>query len=478
MIVNVEITSIMPEFYVTEIGLLELIEIPYHSNPEILFSKIAHLPGAVWLDSGCDLETRGQFDIFSALPDSHFTPSDLPSGEQPFAALQNRVDNLTNNGNVEHNLPFTHGYIGYFTYDIGVKQLTADHPQRPFVDVPEFIWAHYTHAFVFDHNNKTAFFCFISNIKKTSLSCLTDIIENYQQFIHGKNQQDAAEIENKDSFCLETLEPVWDYHQYKNAFDKIKHHITVGDIYQANLTQMFAGKFCGNPYHVYSSLRQHMPAPFGAYLNFGNTKILSFSPESFLEKHDNFYTTEPIKGTIKRWKDTIKDDLALLDLKNSEKDQAENLMIVDLLRNDLSKNAVLEGVSVPEIFKLKTFSNVHHLVSKITAKTKNSENGMQIFADCFPGGSITGAPKKRSVEIIQEIEPYCRGVYCGSIGYINSAGDFKSNIAIRTITCQDQHIVLSGGGGIVSDSEVIKEYEESLTKINRLISGLKSFNQC
>lgn len=456
--------------------MIESTEIPYHSNPEILFSHLQSLSGAVWLDSGEDPETRGRFDILSALPQSIFTENDLQIGETPFSSLQTRIDNLIDY-RTAHDTPFTHGYIGYFSYETNSSNKTKTMPDK-YASAPRFAWGYYSQSFVFDHHQQKAYFFCVADKTQTESPELFAIINKYKQTLNAPADinKEKIDAENLNNFILKSLTPLWNYTEYKDAFDTIKEHIYNGDLYQANLTQMIVGQFQGNPYQAYSALRQLMPAPFSAYLNFGTTKILSFSPESFLKKKHSKYSTEPIKGTIKRWSETEKDLQAIQDLTSSVKDRAENLMIVDLLRNDLSKNAIVDGISVDELFELKTFSNVHHLVSKITAETQSPNNGMKIFADCFPGGSITGAPKKRSMEIIRRLEPYQRGVYCGSIGYINSRGDFNTNIAIRTITCQNEHLMLSGGGGIVADSDVDTEYAESLTKINRLVDGLKSFS--
>ena len=207
-----------------------------------------------------------------------------------------------------------------------------------------------------------------------------------------------------------------------------------------------------------------------------NQAILSLSPERLLSIQQQEALTQPIKGTIAR--DSIQEiDKANADtLQASIKNRAENLMIVDLLRNDLGKNCIAGSIKVPQLFKLESYPNVHHLVSSITGTIKKEVSALDVFEGCFPGGSITGAPKKRAMEIIEELEECQRSVYCGSIAYINAKGDMDSNITIRTIACDGEKLYCWGGGGIVADSTIEEEYNESLTKINALLEGLALFS--
>ena len=264
---------------------------------------------------------------------------------------------------------------------------------------------------------------------------------------------------------------------YANAFEKIKTYIKEGDCYQVNLAQRFNAKVEGDPWLAYCMLREINPSPFSAYLNYSDFQILSNSPERFLSVKNGNVQTKPIKGTRPRSEKKVKDEALLQELVNSKKDQAENVMIVDLLRNDISKNCTLGSVKVPKLFDIESFPNVHHMVSTITGKLEKNRSAVDLLRGCFPGGSITGAPKLRSMEVIEELEPHRRGIYCGSIGYISNDGAMDTNIAIRTILHQQQQMHFYAGGGIVYDSEVNSEYQETFDKAAAMLRVLNQDKQ-
>ena len=256
---------------------------------------------------------------------------------------------------------------------------------------------------------------------------------------------------------------------YVNAFKRIKEYIRNGDCYQVNFAQHFSAKFKGNTWAAYQMLRKYNPAPFSAFINIPSGTILSSSPERFLSLSNNQVETKPIKGTKHRSVFAYEDkELASLLLK-SEKDRAENLMIVDLLRNDISKSCKLGSVKVPKLFSLETFSSVHHLVSTIRGSLAKNKDAIDLFRGCFPGGSITGAPKLRSMEIIEELERDKRSIYCGSIAYIGFDGNMDSNICIRTLIYCKNKIHFFVGGGIVWDSTVDAEYKECFHKASAIL---------
>ncbi|MDD5229362.1 MAG: aminodeoxychorismate synthase component I, partial [Methylococcales bacterium] len=262
---------------------------------------------------------------------------------------------------------------------------------------------------------------------------------------------------------------------YAQAFQKIKHYLKEGDCYQVNLTQRFAASCEGDTWQAYEALREINAAPFSAYLNFPDVKILSSSPERFLKLTGQIVETKPIKGTRPRKSDVLENDAQILDLKTSPKDRAENVMIVDLLRNDISK--VCHKVRVPKLFEIESYSTVHHLVSTVTGELAANHHALDLLQHCFPGGSITGAPKIRAMEIIEELEPNRRGVYCGAIGYISFNGNMDTNIAIRTLVQSHDTIRFWAGGGIVNDSKVEDEYQESFDKAAAMFQVLKRFQK-
>ncbi|MES2499501.1 MAG: aminodeoxychorismate synthase component I, partial [Pseudomonadota bacterium] len=269
--------------------------------------------------------------------------------------------------------------------------------------------------------------------------------------------------------------------QYFQAFNKIKSYIAAGDCYQVNLAQRFYAEVQGDSWQAYKKLREISPAPFMAYMNLPlneteHFQVLSNSPERFLQTDSNHVETRPIKGTRPRSADPEQDLAYSNELLTSLKDRAENVMIVDLLRNDIGKNCSIGSVKADKLFQLQSFANVHHLVSIVTGKLKQTATAVDLLKGCFPGGSITGAPKLRAMQIIEELEPHQRGLYCGAIGYIGFDGKMDTNIAIRTAIICKNVFSFYAGGGIVADSVADKEYDETLDKASKLKALLEHFS--
>lgn len=253
---------------------------------------------------------------------------------------------------------------------------------------------------------------------------------------------------------------------YLAAVRRALGYITAGDIYQVNLSQRFQVPYSGDTFRTYCALRRCNPAPFAAYLNLPEVQVLSASPERFLslDPISRLVETRPIKGTRPRGRTMDEDARLAEELLASEKDRAENVMIVDLERNDLGRVAEIGSVRVTGLCTLEQFATVHHLTSTVVARLKEGLDGVDLLRATFPGGSITGAPKIRAMEIIDELEPTARSIYTGSIGYFGFDGSIDLNIAIRTILVKDGVAYFQAGGGIVADSEPEMEYEETLHK--------------
>jgi para-aminobenzoate synthetase component 1 len=261
---------------------------------------------------------------------------------------------------------------------------------------------------------------------------------------------------------------------FRASIERIKQYIRSGDCYQTNLSQMFRGQYQGDPWQGFKALGDANPTPYAAYLKHNGNAVLSISPERFLGIENRIIRTSPIKGTRPRGTTPALDQALATELLSSEKDRAENLMIADLLRNDLGLNAVTGSVIVEELFALESFRNVHHLVSHIRATLQSDISPLQAMFEAFPGGSITGAPKIRAMEIIAELEPHHRGPYCGSVFYYGLDGRLESNIAIRTLLCEANGTISCwGGGGIVADSDPEAEYQETLAKVGPLMRFLE-----
>lgn len=260
------------------------------------------------------------------------------------------------------------------------------------------------------------------------------------------------------------LSPIESFESHAEKIRKAKEYIYSGDIYQVNLSHKVELKGDIDSFSLFLGLAKSNPVPYSAYCHIKECTIISASPEKLLKKKGRVIETRPIKGTMPRGSNPIEDELFKKKLLESQKERSELLMITDLMRNDLGRIAICGSVKVDQLFHLETYASVHHLVSEISALVDGSLHNVEILRNVFPGGSITGCPKLRSMEIIYEIEKGPRGIYTGSIGYFDKGGDFTFNIAIRTLVKKEDRLSLHLGGGIVIDSENVKEYEETLHK--------------
>jgi len=455
----------------------------YHTDSTKLFERLSHKPWAILLDSGQPQSQYGRYDIIVA--DPFVTVSTIENGgevrtqstqsghvnastEDPFDVLNKLMAPYKAEQTA---LPFSGGAVGYFAYDLARQVEILPNLSLPNESIPHMMVGIYDWAVVVDHREKT--------------SCL--VSHGFQQSTHDHWADlcglfDAStEPQNLGRFELtSSVNSNMDFNQYARAFNAIKRYIIEGDCYQVNLAQRFSAKAEGNSWLAYCKLKEISPAPFMAYMNFGHLQVLSGSPERFLQVVGNHVETRPIKGTRPRSEDAIQDLQYANDLQASIKDRAENLMIVDLLRNDISKNCEIGSVKADKLFLLQSFANVHHLVSIVTGMLKQGKSVIDLLRGCFPGGSITGAPKLRSMQIIEELEPNRRGVYCGAIGYIGFDGNMDTNIAIRTAVYSNSEsgcgeISFYAGGGIVADSVLEKEYAETLDKASSIMKTMQYF---
>jgi para-aminobenzoate synthetase component 1 len=445
--------------------------LPYAANAGGYFSTIANLPWAAWLDSG----GRGRYDILVAQPVTTLeTRSDKTKvseggreqiySDDPFSLLRDKLgDRVANNLNV----PFCGGALGYWGYDLARRWMTLPEQDGAVQGLPDMAVGIYDWALVIDHYRQEV--KLVSQLRNPeTVKNLPEILERLQSKSKKINEHFAATGAITSNFSQA---------EYASAFGRIHDYLIAGDCYQVNLAQRFTAPASGSPFEVYLRLREISPAPYAAYLNFPQGQILSASPERFLQVRDGRVETKPIKGTRKRATDEAADAQLIEDLRTNIKDRAENLMIVDLLRNDLSKNCATGSVKVEKMFEVESYANVHHLVSTITGRLVAGSDALSLFKDCFPGGSITGAPKQRAMQIIAELEPQRRGVYCGSIGYIGWDGNMDTNIAIRTLIYEKGAIHCSAGGGIIADSVMKAEYEETQHKASGMLQTISEFSK-
>ncbi len=466
-------------------------KVDYLPDSSDYYLTIRHLPNPVWLDSGRPHATFGRYDILTAAPSATYTTtkqktvihelgahvldrsqSSPTSGSKttrysdPFKLVESALEQL---GTCEDtSFPFTGGALGYFGYNLRAITEPRLLPIKRDIDIPDMLIGIYKWAIIQDHHTKESYLIAHQDLDENTQDRPLNRVLQYQKPQKNKIKKQLKIKEIKSKVKVK---------KYRHSIEKIQDYISAGDCYQVNFAQRFEAKYTGDSFLAYQHLRQQLPAPFGCYMEFDGGTILSHSPERFLKADGKAIETKPIKGTIERGNTPQEDDSKADWLLNSQKDRAENLMIVDLLRNDLSKTCKLGSVKTPDLFQLESYANVHHLVSKVIGTLDTKSNLIDLFKGCFPGGSITGAPKIRAMEIIDEIESLERSVYCGSIGYISSNGKMDTNIAIRTIACDEEKMYCWGGGGIVADSEADDEYQESLQKVNVLLEGLKLFQK-
>jgi para-aminobenzoate synthetase component 1 len=354
------------------------------------------------------------------------------------------------------------GWIGFLGYELGYVRESRLRQLCPSVDAPLMSAGFY--LWTASHNRKTDQYWLWIHPK-----CPGETRDLLEQWL-GSDEPAAT----TGWSMFSRFQPRQTPSAFRASVERVRQYIEAGDCYQANLSQEFSGHFTGDPWQAFQALSDANPTPYSGFIRAGEASILSVSPERFLEIHDRTVTTSPIKGTRPRGGTPESDSAYATELEGSEKDLAENLMIVDLLRNDLSLNAKPGSVKVDKLFALESYRNVHHLVSHIRAELAEAVTPMKALFDAFPGGSITGAPKIRAMEIIRELEPHWRGPYCGSIFYRGLDGTLDSNIAIRTMLCDGEGTIRCwGGGGIVADSDPEAEYQETLAKVGSLMRFLE-----
>ena len=443
--------------------------LPYFADSSALFSSIAGRPWSVFLDSGYPYSNQGRYDIIAADPVctlvthgdiTEITRNNLTikSSADPFDLVKQQ---LGSDFTGFDDLPFNGGAIGYFSYDLARRLEVLPVIAEDAEHIAEMAVGIYHWAVIVDHQQQKSYLVGHDCEEQQWQALIT-------QFSH-KPQQQAHEAFKVVSAINANMDKAY----YTRAFDRIKQYLKEGDCYQVNLAQRFVARCEGDPWSAYQTLRQLNAAPFSCYLNLPEVQVLSSSPERFLKLTKGVVETKPIKGTRPRKQDATEDRQQIKSLESSHKDRAENLMIVDLLRNDISKTCKKGSVKVPVIFNVESYATVHHLVSTVTGLLADGQHALDLLKSCFPGGSITGAPKIRAMEIIEELEPNRRGIYCGAIGYIGFDGNMDTNIAIRTLVHSKNTIRFWAGGGIVNDSVVEEEYQESFDKAAAMLDLLK-----
>ncbi len=449
-----------------------LSEIPYRADSSIWFEPLANSAWAVYLDSGRPLSRAGRYDILAADPymtlatrgaltEIRTADGVRLSPQDPLALLRAQ---LGEPAPPLPGLPFCGGAIGWFAYDLvrrieRLPVLARDEEQVPDMAIGIYDW-----ALVVDHLMQRAWLVSAGRDSGTR--------QRWNEL--NSMFRDAQPIARRNPFrVLSAPASNMTRAEYARAFERVKSYIREGDCYQVNLAQRFSARVRGDVWSGYRDLRRLNPAPFSAFLSTPFAKVLSSSPERFLEVRNGQVQTKPIKGTRPRGNSPEADSGLARELADSAKDRAENLMIVDLLRNDLGKVCTPGSICVTRLFEVESYATVHHLVSTIIGRLAPEKDAASLLRACFPGGSITGAPKFRAMQIIEELEPQRRGIYCGAIGYLGFDGSMDTNIAIRTLIHSADTIRFWSGGGIVQDSQMDDEYRETFEKAAALLRLLQ-----
>jgi len=446
---------------------LHIDELPWQQDSAHYFTALRDLPCPAWLDSAQPWANGGRYDILAADPiaETPPAPSTSASGTAWNTYLQALADlhreRYAGIAPASQRLPFCGGLLGYLGYQPGnalhgIAHQDAANPTSPAAAIGCYDW-----CVVQDHL-----------LQRSALVAMP--------WVNGRVRRDLlARLKSAHGrlrpFQLHgSFQPAMTREAYYNAFARIQAYIQAGDCYQVNLAQRFDAAYEGDSFTAYRALREVAAAPFSGYLQpESGQALLCLSPERFISLQGQQVETRPIKGTRPRFADPARDLQSATALRESPKDRAENLMIVDLLRNDLGRSCVPGSIHVEQLFGLESYPTVHHLVSTIRGELAPGRGPLDLLRDSFPGGSITGAPKRRAMQIIAELEPCSREAYCGSLLYVSADRHMDSNIAIRSLIANHGSLRCWGGGGIVADSEAEQEYQETYDKVGRFLSALE-----
>ena len=451
-----------------------------------LFRLLADEPHSFFLDSGTDVPRLGRYSFVGSRPFLIFrskgTNLHLDWGDRveqqagdPFDALR-EILNRFQSPPLSSNLPFIGG-VGYLGYPLRcfVEELPAT--THDDLKLPDSYFAFYNVSVAFDHLSNQVYLC-QSNVGESSANRHQHQVEKLRSILQSENRRSQRCCEelrfHVSHFAKSPIRSNFSKGGYLSTVQRAKAYIASGDIYQVNLSQRLSISSDLHPADLYARLRQLSPVPYSAYLHCDDFHVLSASPERFLHFSPSSRTVEtrPIKGTRPRGLTPELDRKLAVELLYSEKDLAELLMIVDLERNDLGRVCEIASIHVPEHVTLESYSNIHHLVATVKGTLRRDADRIDLLKSCFPGGSITGAPKIRAMELIDELESTNRGVYTGSIGYFGFDGAMDLNIAIRTCILKNGRAYFHVGGGIVADSEPEAEYQETLDKASSWIAAL------
>lgn len=435
----------------------------YLADPRHYFSILSHREWPVWLDSSDEVFGDGRYHVIAASPSVKLQCVDGvcfqtdEAGQQEVEGRESLqvAQSLLGDERISiPGCPFPGGLIGYLSYDL-VRYWSTLSEEKSELKIPDLMLGRYDWAIVVD---KQAFETHLVGYLSD------DDFDLLYKTLSNELSNKIADLGEPNIGSASNLTFRTNKNSYIEALNRVFSYIREGDCYQINYAHRMDAETEQSSWSLYQHMREKNPAPYGAYLDYGDVQVLSSSPEKFLSVKGRQVETKPIKGTRPRNDLKSIDESAKSDLLSSEKDRAENLMIVDLLRNDFGRVCSPGSISVPKLFDIESFATVHHLVSTVRGQLADDATIADLLMACFPGGSITGAPKLRAMQLIDELEPVRRDLYCGSILCWGFDGNLESSISIRTLVKQDNQLHYWAGGGIVADSVAEDEYQESLDK--------------
>lgn len=477
------------------IGALPLVEpLTEVPHPQSCAAAIRSLPYPLWLDSAATGGSHARYSYVTADPsviirgfgarteisrpytgDAGWTPFDGHALTAARNIIRPFLDKPTSGLP-----PFQGGLAGYLGYEFASALERVPPPHRRERSLPDVVLCLYDWVIAWDHDTSRAWIVStgVPAPERERQHRAESRLRLVRQALAGRppaldTAQDLPTRDGAGGAAASGVVSTFSADGYRAAVTRVRDYILAGDIFQANLSQQFAAPLPCPPFELYIKLRNRNPAPFAAYFEVEDAAVLSLSPERFLQLgRGGSVETRPIKGTRPRGATSADDERLAQELMTSDKDRAENVMIVDLLRNDLSRVCRAGSLYVPALNALESHPTVHHLVSTVVGQLAVGEDAMSLLAAAFPGGSITGAPKVRAMEIIAELEPTARGVYCGAVGYIGFSGEMDTSVAIRTAIAEAGKLYFNAGGGIVADSDPDAEYRETLDKARAFIQVL------
>ena len=451
------------------------------ASPLVVFKQIQDQPWSILLDSGDDICRSNEDANYSIIASHPIITLQVIHGEiileekvpafnlaniatknkgvfEVLSEVHTRICQQVEKKNTP--LPFLCGWLGSFNYDLNIYTDAINESGSDEYALQDLCLGFYANSLIFDKQKQQFYWCNLGQIQE---NWLDNFVAKHKY--HGGFK------------LLSEWHANMSREQYLSKLKTIKDYLIAGDCYQVNFAQRFCANYSGSEFAAFTELRESNRAHFSAFFRTQNSAIISVSPERFLAIKEQSVESKPIKGTRPRDTDKQIDAKMANELLSSDKDRAENLMIVDLLRNDLSKHCKPFSVQVPKLFALESYPAVHHMVSTIRGELREEANAFDLLGGAFPGGSITGCPKVRAMQIIDELEPNKRSIYCGSLGYLGINGDMDTNICIRTLLAENGKIYCWAGGGIVYDSNPEEEYQESLDKVAKILPVLRALSE-